>query len=216
MRALVGEVLLRYLRKYLRYGHHEALMVYEGPGRLPAAMPIGVRLTGRYLVLPKLYRTSRAYNNLKPGVSVSLVFTSDSKAFFEVLFKRESLRFREDTDLGFWLIDADFELAVLGLVNTFEELIEFARVRIDPVKGVLGPGDRLALSRANYHLVEALIYLTKVQALRETTGENELRKLAEKVMNSLSMVEKLGSRELRERAEFIKLKLTGLIDYRAE
>ncbi|MEO3993386.1 MAG: DUF447 domain-containing protein [Desulfurococcaceae archaeon TW002] len=197
------------ISKFLRFGYHESIAVTLDEGSVPHAAPMGVEYSGSYLIL-KPYKSSKTYANLISRPLLSLNFTHDARYFFKAIFKREEI------DYDFSVLEAppviigDFDLYVWGRTKLLGLVNDRAVFLVAVEKVHEGPGSKLALSRANNALLEALIYYTKIVALGNE-GSKELAEYLNLLRINLNLVRKLGNPELVEMAETIKDKLNELL-----
>lgn len=197
------------VNKFLRFGYHESIAVTLNNELEPHAAPMGVEYDEPHLIL-KPYRNTKTYANLISRPPLSLNFTSDSRYFFKAIFCQKELVF-DFIDRGEApVIRGDFDLYVVGRAKLSGMAGERAVFLVTAEKVYEGPGSRLALSRANNALLEALVYYTKVVALINE-GYKDLTEYLNLLRINLNLVRKLGSHELIEMANIVEGKLNGLL-----
>ena len=201
---------LEILRKYLRYGHHEGIAVTLSPeGRINTA-PVGIDLADNQVIL-LLYKGIRTLRNLEETGETALNLTNDSMLYYRSLYFPDRIRFKPSRLVKPPIIDEGVELYVECVVNDYQHMDKRVRFLLKPVEVYLGKGSSLAYSRANYALIEALVYMTKIEALKGVESEEILKRLAEEVIRDLGIVDRLGSDELREASKDLKSRLSRIM-----
>ncbi len=195
----------RLLSKYLRLRLHEVLIVTIGDSGFNVA-PMGVEFVDEKLFI-RPYKSTKTFLNVSSNPEVTLNVTQESKYFFKSIFKPWELRFKPAKKVKPPIIDGDFDLYVEGLVTLYKDDPLRPTFKLEVVDVYEGCGSKLALSRANNALLEALVYYTKVKdpGFRENVQEYlESLKILEL---NLNLVKKLGNEELKEMAIYIESKL---------
>ncbi len=200
------------LLKYLRHGHHEAVAVTLREGGSPNPAPMGVDLGfGRGIIL-KPYLTTSTLQNLMRLPEVTLNFTMDSTVFLNALLRREDMNYLPARSVKPPVINGPIDLYVEGRVTDVEVDLKGGRasVYVEPITVYEGPGSSLAFSRVDSAMIEALIYLTKAEALIHNVGPEVISALLRKVSESLTLVERLGSDEMINAAELVRKRAASL------
>ncbi|MGC8974986.1 MAG: DUF447 domain-containing protein [Thermoprotei archaeon] len=190
------------ISKFLRFGRHESIAVTLDEELVPHAAPMGVEYSESNLVL-RPFKSSKTYSNLISRPQLSLNFTHDARYFFKSIFRHEEILFDFSSSGGVPVIRGDFDLYVEGRAKLLDLVGERAVFLVIAEKVYEGPGSKLALSRANNALLEALIYYTKVAALVNDKSE-ELTEYLNLLRINLNLVRKLGNPELVEMANTIE------------
>jgi len=202
------------LEEMLRFGHHEAIVVTVHETGEPHAAAMGVRLLGEDLAIFP-YTDTRTYRNIKTGSPVSLAFTHDALVFCDVVLRPLKLRYVSGRNSGFYLLDADVDVYVEAVPKSIAEEGRRASVALSVLDVYGGKGHYFPYSRANSMLIEALIYFTKIRyfASSNRLEAPELSSWIEILKHSVSLVRKLGSRDLVECVDTIcrDLKDLGVI-----
>lgn len=197
------------ISKFLRFGYHESIAVTLDEELVPHAAPMGVEYDGSNLIL-RPYESSKTYVNLLSRPLLSLNFTQDARYFFKAIFKREEISYDFSVLEAPPIIIGDFDLYVWGRTKLLGLAGSRAVFLVTVEKIHEGPGSKLALSRANNALLEALIYYTKIVALVDEGGR-ELVEYLNLLRTNLNLVRRLGSPELVGMAEIIEGKLNELL-----
>jgi hypothetical protein len=195
--------------RFLRFGYHESIAVTLSDELKPHAAPMGVEYGEPHLIL-RPYRNSKTYANLVSRPPLSLNFTSDARYFFKAIFSQKELVFDFIDSSKVPVIRGDFDLYVVGRAKLSDMVGERAVFLVTAERVYEGPGSRLALSRANNALLEALVYYTKVAAL-VNEGYRDLTEYLNLLRINLNLVRKLGSHELVEMANIVEEELNGLL-----
>ncbi|MCD6323959.1 MAG: DUF447 family protein [Desulfurococcales archaeon] len=200
------------LAEYLRHGHHEAVAVTLGEGDLPNAAPMGVDLGSDDELILKPYLKTETFKNLMRVPELTLNFTVDSLIFFDSLLNPQRIKYIPAKKVKPPVINGPIDLYVEGRVESVEVDLNLRRayVRIRPVNLYEGPGSRLGFSRADAALIEALIYLTKAEALKSEVGPEVMQELLNHVRRSLSLADRLGSKEIITASRIIKERMKKL------
>lgn len=192
------------LRRALRFGHHEAIVVTVGRAGEPHAAAMGVRLDEDDLVI-RPYVNTTTYKNIQAGSAISFAFTHSALVFCDVVMRPSRLRFKRGRGERVFVLDADVDLyaeAVPKRVITGDQVaLVYARV----TDAYEGRREYFSYSRANSMLIEALVYFTKLRASAPGVGPlgDDARKWLNSLEYSISVVRRLGSSELIECAEDI-------------
>ncbi|MEM2020726.1 MAG: DUF447 family protein [Zestosphaera sp.] len=196
--------------RFLRFRHHEALMVTLDEGLRPHTAPMGVEyVEARVLVRP--YVNTKTFHNLKANPEVSLNFTQDSRYFFEALLKPDRLRYRIGRCGRVPVIEGSFDLYIEGRVNLVDLSGERGVFVVYVSEAYEGPGSRLAFSRANNALLEALVYYTKVKVMIREGFEGEVSDYLGLIKLNLNLVRRIGGRELVSMADELEDVVKGLV-----
>lgn len=199
------------LRKFLRFGHHEVLVVTSGSDSKPHPAPMGVEASEDRLLL-RPYVTTVTYRNLKARPELSMNFTQDARYFFRALLRPGELEFRGGRRGGVLIVCGDFDLYVEGRANLVGVEGSRATFVVEVEEVYEGPGSRLALSRANNALIEALTYYTKVAALAGSSNlEGVVGDYLDLIELNLTLVRRLGSGELVSMASELEGVLRRLV-----
>ena len=197
------------ISKFLRFGYHESIAVTLGENSVPHATPMGVEYDGLRLLL-KPYKSSKTYANLISRPQLSLNFTHDARYFFKAIFKQKEIVFDFSDSGTVPVIRGDFDLYVEGQAKLLDLVNDRSIFLVVVEKIREGPGSRLALSRANNALLEALVYYTKVAALINKKSE-EIAEYLNLLRINLNLIKKLGNPELMEMADTIESRLNELL-----
>ncbi|MEM3948161.1 MAG: DUF447 family protein [Zestosphaera sp.] len=200
------------LRKFLRFGHHEALAVTSNNDLTPHASPMGVEFSGTQLLL-RPYTSTTTYRNLMVRPYLTLNFTQDARYFFQALLRPGELGFRTGRRGNVPVICGDFDLYVEGHASLAGVEGVRAVFLIDFDDVYTGTGSRLALSRANNALLEALTYYTKVKALAGAGNEHAdaVSDYLNLIELNLTLVRRLGGGELVDMADELEEALRRLV-----
>lgn len=201
------------ISKFLRFGYHESIAVTLDEKSEPHVAPMGVEHSGSYLVL-RPYKSSKTYANLIFRPLLSLNFTCDARYFFRAIFRREEIDFDFSDLRSPPMIRGDFDLYVRGRAKLLEVIDDRAVFLVTAEEVYEGPGSKLALSRANNALLEALVYYTKVAALVNEEGRR-IAEYLDLLRVNINLVRKLGNPELVEMANTIENKLSELLGGRS-
>lgn len=200
---------MRVIERFLRFGHHESIAVTLDEDSLPHVAPMGVEYSGSHLIL-RPYKSSKTYANLVFRPQLSLNFTHDARYFFKAIFKQEEISF-DFSDLETPpIIKGDFDLYIKGQAEPLDLVSGRAVFLVKVEKVCEGPGSKLALSRANNALLEALVYYTKIVALINERGK-ELAEYLSLLRININLVRRLGNPELVEMAKTIENELSKLL-----
>ncbi len=190
------------LRRYFRYGHHEAIITTIDMLGNANVAPMGVFLSNDYVVL-RPYVSTRTYRNLTEVPEAVVNVTNDSVLFYKALYEKNSLRLRRARVVRVPIIDGPIDLYIECNVEKYFINNERATIYLKPLCVYEGPGSKIAFSRANSLLIEVLVYLTKISA--RVLDVNEVK---DRIECFLSIIERLGSEELILIAKSIRSKLT--------
>lgn len=197
------------ISKFLRFGYHESIAVTLDERSAPHVAPMGVEYSESCLIL-RPYKSSKTYTNLVSRPLLSLNFTHDARYFFKAIFKREEIDFDFSDLRAPPTIRGDFDLYVRGRARLLDLIDDRAVFLVTAEEVYEGPGSKLALSRANNALLEALVYYTKVAALVNERGR-ELAEYLDLLRMNVNLVRKLGNPELVEMADAIESRLSELL-----
>lgn len=192
------------LRKALRFGHHEAIVVTVGGSGEPHAAAMGVRLEGDDLVM-RPYINTTTYKNIQAGSAISFAFTHSAPVFCNVVTRPSRLRFKQGRGERVFVLDADVDLYVEAVPKRVIPGDRVALVYAHVMEVYKGEREYFSYSRANSMLIEALVYFTKLRALALGAGslDDDARRWLSTLEYCLSVVRRLGSDELTECAERI-------------
>ncbi|MEM4646100.1 MAG: DUF447 family protein [Zestosphaera sp.] len=197
------------INKFLRFRYHESIVVTLNEESSPHVAPMGVEYSEPYLIL-RPYRSSKTYTNLVLRPMLSLNFTHDARYFFKAIFKQEEIDFEFSGLERPPVIRGNFDLYVEGRAKLLDSADDRAVFLVTAEKVYEGLGSKLALSRANNALLEALVYYTKIAAL-VSKGDKEIPEYLNLLRINLNLVRKLGNPELVEMANTIESKLSELL-----
>lgn len=199
------------LRRMLRLGHHEAVVVTVGESGEPHAAAMGVKLVDEDLVIHP-YTSTRTYRNILAGSAVSLAFTHNALVFCDVVMKPSEVRFRRGRKGAVYILDADVDFYIEAEPKSIVVKDKIASVSMHVIDAYRGSGEYFPYSRANSMLIEALIYFTKIRSLASTTNlrSSDVSSWLNVLGYSISIVNKLGSRELIECANRVHEELKGI------
>lgn len=205
-------MLMSILSDYLRLGHHEAVIVTINHSGLSNPAPMGIELKGESIIITPYTRT-KTYRNLTSVNELTINLTHDSIIYFDSLYRKERIRYFSSRTVEPPVIDGNVDLYIEGVVTESRVLPDHTRaiLTVKPVEVYEGKGSKLAYSRANSCMIEALIYVTKIEALRDTAPRSILMKYAESAFANINIVERLGRGELKFAADFLKQRLRELI-----
>lgn len=192
------------LRRALRFGHHEAIVVTVGRSGEPHAAAMGVRLEGEDLVMYPYINTT-TYKNIQAGSTISFAFTHSALVFCDVVMRPSRLRFKRGKMERVFVLDADVDLYVEAVPKRVIPGDRVASVYAHVIEAYEGEREYFSYSRANSMLIEALVYFTKLRALVPSAGplDDDARKWLSTLEYCISVVRRLGSSELTECAECI-------------
>lgn len=199
------------LRSYLRYGHHECIVTTVNGGGEVNAAPMGVEFVNNLIIL-KPYIDTRTYSNILDVGEVVLNITSDSLLYYHALFKPGEIRYGSSKRVR--------PLRILGNVDMYVEAVvdsiskhdrKVATVSLRPILCYMGCGSRLAYSRANSLLIEALIHYTKLNPLINEGKFEEVANRYEAIREVYHVVLKVGNDELKKIITDVMLRSSDLI-----
>lgn len=154
----------RSLERYLRYGHHESIVTTVDSSGRPNPAPMGIELiSGKVLMRP--YLNTRTYANILSLGEVMLNITADALLFYQALLNSERVRYGSPKVIKPPRILGSVDLYVECVVDTATCYEDFAVISLRPICCYRGRGSRLAYSRANSAVIEALIHYTKLPYL---------------------------------------------------
>ncbi|PUA33294.1 MAG: hypothetical protein B7O98_02355 [Zestosphaera tikiterensis] len=196
------------LSKYLRLRLHEALIVTIGENGFNVA-PMGVEfLEGMLFIKP--YKHTKTFLNISFNPEVTLNLTQESKYFFKSIFKPWELLLKPAKKVKAPIVDGDFDLYIEGILTLYKEDPLRPTFKLEVLNAYEGCGSKLALSRANNALLEALVYYTKVKDPKFRENTQEYLESLKLLKLNLSLVKKLGDEELKGMAIYIEDKLREL------
>lgn len=215
MSEMSSELLLSKLKKMLRFSHHEAIAVTVGESGEPHAAAMGVKLVeDSPAIYP--YINTRTYKNIQAGSAISLAFTHNALVFCDVVVRPSRLRFKHGRSKSVFVLDADIDLYIEAVPRRISLGDRVATVFMHVIEVYEGTREYFPYSRANSMLIEALIYFTKLRA--HSSGNSlpgeDVRGWLSALEYSISIVRKLGSKELIECAERICEELKDVGVYR--
>lgn len=156
--------LCRSLEHYLRYGHHESIVTtVDGDGR-PNSAPMGIELIGGK-VITRPYLNTKTYANILSLGEVMLNITADAYLFYQTLLNPKGVRYGSPKIIKPPKILGGVDLYVECVIDTTTCYEDFAVISLRPICCYRGRGSRLAYSRANSAVIEALIHYTKLPYL---------------------------------------------------
>lgn len=199
------------LKRMLRLGHHEAVVTTVGESGEPHAAAMGVKLVDEVLVIHP-YTSTRTYRNIRTGSAVSLAFTHNALVFCDVVMRPSELRFREGRKGAVYVLDADVDFYIEAEPKSIVVKDNVASVSMTCIDVYRGSGEYFPYSRANSMLIEALVYFTKIRSLASTANlrSSKVSSWLNVLRYSISIVDKLGSRELVECANRIQEELKSI------
>ncbi|MEZ0394175.1 MAG: DUF447 domain-containing protein [Desulfurococcaceae archaeon] len=169
---------------------YESIASFYDLSGSPRAVPLGFVARGEAIEL-RIYR-GRALESMEPGKGLVLNMTDDSLLFAEALFGLgfARLSFVESRCSGAPRIAEahayiDAEVAEVGEG-------EPATVLLRPLCYEWANRPPRPYTRANSHLIEVLIYATKVRAFAEAGDERSARAAYERIAQSLEIIEKVS------------------------
>ncbi|MEM1600759.1 MAG: DUF447 family protein [Sulfolobales archaeon] len=192
--------LCRSLERYLRYGHHESIATTVDSSGRPNSAPMGIELIGDK-VLMKPYLNTRTYANILSLREVMLNITTDAFLFYQTLFNSEEVRYGSPKIIKPPRILGSVDLYVECVVDTITHYEDFALISLRPICCYRGRGSRLAYSRANSAVIEALIHYTKLPHLISKGDLEGIRRRYAVLEASRNMVLKVGSDTLKKVVE---------------
>ncbi len=200
------------LERYLRHGHHEGIVVTVGRDLRPNPAPMGVEyLASSKIIVIRPYVKTATYKNSLSSKEITVNLTSDSLLFFNALFRRDMMKYQPSRKVKTPVIDGAVDLYVEGEIQgILRETAERAQLSVKPVAVYPGRGSQLAYSRSDHALIEALVYITKLEALRECLSKEAVQVLQERILQNLSIAERLGSNEVVKSASYLKKRLSSL------
>ncbi len=154
----------RELRKYLRYGHHESIVTTVDSVGKPNTAPMGVELIGNTIVV-KPFTTTRTYANILNLGEVMINITTDSLLYYYALFSPDRIRYGNPKTIKPPKVLGSVDLYVECVVEGIAPHGEVALASLKPVYWCRGSGSKLAFSRANSSVIEALTHYTKLPYL---------------------------------------------------
>lgn len=209
--VLVMRDACRDLRQYLRYGHHECVATTIDVEGVYNSAPMGVELFNDSIIL-KPYISTRTYSNIVSVGEVLLNITNDSLIYYYALFKPERIKYGKSRHIRPPRILGSIDLYVETMVISMDKIDEsVAKVSLRPICCYEGSGSKLAFSRANSLLVEALIHYTKLPPLINDGKFDEVKHRYEAIKEVYDVVLRLGSKDINEAVEEILLKSSDLV-----
>ncbi len=205
-------MLMSILSDYLRLGHHEAVIVTINHFGLPNPAPMGIDLKDEFVIVAPYIQT-KTYRNVTSINELTINLTHDSILYFNSIYRKDKIRYLSSRSVRPPVIDGNIDLYIEGVVTEMRVSPEHSRaiLMVKPMEIYEGRGSRLAYSRANSCMIEALVYVTKIEALRDSAPRNILTKYVKLALANIRIVEELGGGELRFAAGFLKQRLRDLI-----
>lgn len=200
------------LRQYLRYGHHECIATtVNDKGEFNAA-PMGIELLGDLIAL-KPYVSTRTYLNILIVGEVVLNITSDSILYYNTLFKPERIRYGSSKYVRPPRILGAVDLYVETTVSNVKEHDDgSASVLLRPICCYGGRGSKLAFSRANSLLIEALTHYTKLIPLINEGRLEEVKRRYNGIRAAYEVILRVGNEELREVIKEVLLRSLNVVE----
>jgi len=190
------------MSKYLRYGHHEAIVVTLDRLQRPNPSAMGIHLS-RDLVILRPYKRSRTFRNLVSLGEVTINLTNDSTLFFKSIYLKNEIRYMKSRHVKPPIIKGDVDLYIECRIREIIDEGDRVSFYMEVLDVYEGSGSKLSFSRANAQLIEALVFLTKMESLRGELSCNILSELLRRVESSISIAKRLGSDILKEPLNFI-------------
>ncbi len=195
--------------RYLRYGHHEAIVVTLDKFNRPNPSAMGIYLSNN-LVLLRPYKGTRTFRNLVSLGEATINLTNDSMLFFESVYLKDRVKYLKSRYVKPPIIKGNVDLYIECRVYELVDEGNRASFYMEVLDAYEGSGSRLSFSRANAQLIEALIYLTKMESLRGEISCNLLSELLKRIENALSIVKRLGNNALVVPLNFISSRATSI------
>ncbi len=198
------------LGRYLRYGHHESLVTTVDIDGRPNVAPMGVELAGNNVIL-KPYITTRTYANIVRSGEAVVNVTSDALLYYYALFNPERIKYGKSR-----LVKPP---RVLGNVDLYAECAvvevtprgDVGLTSLRPLCCHRGSGSKLAFSRANSSVIEALVHYTKLLHFVNTGNLEEARLRYSAIEAARGIVLKVGNEVLRKVIDDIWVKSLQLV-----
>lgn len=186
------------LSRYLRYGHHEAIVsTVDAYGR-PNFAPMGLSM-GRDALIIRPYVDTRTYLNLRDLGEAVVMLSTDAMLYYYVLFNQGKLVQSPSKYVKPPRILGDVDLYIECVVNNITECCSNrAVVSLKPIYCEGGCGSGLAFSRANSMLIEALVHYTKLTPLINQGDVGGVLRCLQVIKYAQEVIDKLGSPELKE------------------
>ena len=191
------------LNEVFEWGHIEVLLTTVDPAGTPNTAPMGVDREGVREVLLRIYRETRTFRNIALGNRwLVLTLSIDAIDYYTSLFGE----MKYETVPG-WPIPSPVtrcrHTILLARVSSIGDE-DPSLIRAEIMDQAYLPSLRKctrAYSRANAALIEALIYYTKIEALKSVLGAEALCRLYRKLYESATLTARLGSEVLRNAAD---------------
>lgn len=200
----------RDLRKYLRYGHHESIVTTVDNTGKPNTAPMGVKLVSNIITL-KPYVTTRTYANILNVREVMVNITADSLLYYYALFNPERIRYGNPKIIKPPRVLGGVDLYIECVVEDIALHDEVALVSLKPLCWYRGSGSKLAFSRANSSVIEALIHYTKLPYLISSGDLEGVRYRYVAIEAARNIVMKVGNDVLKKVIDDILNKSMRLI-----
>jgi len=184
------------LKKYLRYGHHEAIVTtVDSLGNINSA-PMGIELVDDLIVL-RPYMSSKTYSNLVSTKEATINITNDSKLYYYSLFTPQTLKYSQSKMVRPPRILGDVDLYIECVVTNVDDSSNPPLIYLRGLCCDLGSGCKLAYSRANSLVIEALVHYTKLPVLIREGNVDGVKRRVDIITYTYEVIERVGSEELK-------------------
>ncbi len=215
---------MKELSKLMRLGLHEAILVTIDDAGNPNPAPMGIKLKSlgnRYAIIVKPYLNTKTYSNLLRNKVAAILITQDYKLFLQSLYRRNEIRYVRSPVLNLPIVMENVDYVIECTVDKIEKEYDYrACVSLNVMNIMKGLGSELSYSRVNSFMIEALIYLTKVESLCSScnyainTGSNlyyQLLNYVSLVFSNLSNAYKLANEVVKKDIEYLVLRLLSIL-----
>jgi hypothetical protein len=184
------------LRTYLRYGHHEAIVTTVDSSGSVNSAPMGIELRGDSILL-RPYVGSKTYSNLVSTKEATINITNDSKLYYYSLFTPQILKYSPSKLVRPPRILGDVDLYIECEVINIDNSVNPPLIYLRSLCCDLGSGCKLAFSRANSLVIEALVHYTKLPVLIREGNVDGVKRRVDVITYAYEVVERVGDEELK-------------------
>jgi len=213
------------LSKLMRLGLHEAILVTVNDNGNPNPAPMGIKLEfldNRYVIVVKPYLNTKTYQNLLRSKVAAILITQDYKLFLQSLYRKDEIKYTKSPLLSLPIVVENVDYIIECVVEGVErESNHRARVSLIAKNLIKGLGSELSYSRVNSFMIEALVYLTKVEDLCSSyhyainvmsNPYQQLLNYASLVLINLSNAHRLANEFVKEDIEYLAHRLLNVLN----